>query len=355
MSKNQMDADLVYQKNDLQIVVRKVADPAAITLLKHTVYGTNGIRYQHTGQEDKLGQLHNPFFFHLLRNQDLIGIYCLDERKIILPNEGVVRGFYGRYLSIAENEQGQGYGHLLKVEAVHYIEKQSGPPVVFYSYIEEKNLRSLRISRAEGFRSVATLKTFVFRRFSPRKDFRFSRLIASNQDSLLKKLSHFYTNYAFKTFARINYQTNYFVLKEGDELIAGVQANPVCWKFLAMPAFSGWAMMTILPLSPVTRRFFNPANYQFLALEGIYYKAGREDEFSVLLESVLAHFGYHSALLQIDTKDPLNALLTDAKKMGPSSGFQKNINTHIMVKTGPEQPIIIEQDNPIYVSSFDFT
>ena len=114
-------------------------------------------------------------------------------------------------------------------------------------------------------------------------------------------------------------------------------------------------MMNVLPLSAITRRFFNPSAYQFVTLEGIYVKEGREEIFSVLLESALAHFGCHSALLQIDANDPLNALLMDSKQMGPLSGFQKNIKAHVMIKATSEEKRLTDSESPVYVSSFDFS
>ena len=352
---NQLQGVVIYQSGAVSILVKKVADPSAVDLLKRTVYGTNGVQYQHSGQEQKINQLQNPLFFHLFHDNTLAGIYCLDERKINISAEVAVSGFYGRYLSVAGNYQGKGYGRLVKVEAVRYVENHLNTPCIFYAYIEEKNTRSLRISASEGFTSIATLKTFVFRRYSPKIDFRFTRLAGLEKTALITRLKHYYRNHVFTTFTKIGYQDNYFVLKENNEIIAGVQANPVCWNFSSMPGNVGWLMMHIFPLFSVTRRFFNPKQYQFVALEGIYFKEGYEDGFAVLLESVLAHFGYHSALLQIDINDPLNTLLTDPKAMGRLSGFQKNINTHVMVKTMPPEKAITIHEQPIYVSSFDFT
>lgn len=346
---------IIYQHETVQIQVKREADSAVIDLLKRTTYGTYGVQYQHTGQEVKVHQLKNPFFFCLFQADKLIGLYCLDERTIHVSPGLLVNSFYGRYLSIHEQHQGKGYGRLLKTEAVRYVESHSTTPYIVYAYVEGKNTRSLRIFEREGFTSTATLKTFVFRRYAPKIDSRFNRLAGSEKATLLAKLSCFYAACSFTTFAHIGYQDNYFVLKEGDEIIAGVQANPVCWKFSAMPGLGGWIMMNILPLSSATRRFFNPAAYQFVALEGIYLKEGQEELLATLLESVLAHFGCHSALLQIDVNDPLNALVTDTKKMGPFSGFQKSITTLVMTKASFRGEVSLKPTTPVYISSFDFT
>lgn len=350
-----MEPVVIYQQNPVRIEVKQSADPAAVNLLKRTVYGTNGVQYQHTGQENKVRLLNNPFFFHLFHHDNLIGIYCLDERPVNLPGDLTVQGFYGRYLSVAPDQQHKGYGRLLKAEAVRYVETHAKASYLLYSYIEEKNVRSLRLSEREGFTSVARVNTFIFRRYAPVTDPRFACLADADKAGLLTQLERFYGSHALTTFSRIGFQNNYFVLKEEDETIAGVQANPVRWNFSNMPGFSGWLMMHVAPLTSITRRFFNPNQYQFAALEGIYWKPGREAVVPVLLESVLACFGFHSALLEVDTRDPLNALLMDAKKMGRLSGFQSGIITHVMVKASSPELLLAITEKPVYVSSFDFS
>lgn len=345
------DEEIIYQQGDLMIVVKHVADLTAVALLKSTVYGTKGVRYQQTGQEEKIGQLLKPLFFQLYQKEKLIGMYCLDERPISVTH-GSIRGFYGRYLAVDELHKGLGYGHLLKQEAIQYVESHKDGAILFYSYIEEKNTRSLAISRKQGFHSAAVLKTFIFRCHSPQTDPRFTRLEPSQLNDMLQLLNDTYQGYSLKTLTHIGYQSNYFVLKEGDEIVAGIQANPVCWRFLHMPGLSGWLMMNLLPIVSVTRRYFNPTNYRFIVPEGLYLKKGRESLLHVLLESVLAHFGLHSALFQIDEKDPLLSLLTQPES-GLLSGFQP-VKTHVMIKLRelPDEPLQI--GSPVYVSSFDF-
>ncbi len=342
----------IFLAGNLAIYAKRVADQAAVDLLKRTRYGAHGIRYQHTGQEEKISQLRNPTFFHLLEGDELIGIYCLDERQID-SSVSRVKAFYGRYLAIDDTQKGRGHGRLLKREAVRYVERTCDQPYVLYSYIEEKNTRSLSISQQEGFQSAAILKTYVFRRYSPEIDSRFERLAPSETTGLLSLLESYYKAHTFKTFANIGYQTNYFALKEAGEVIAGIQANPVCWRFQQMPGLSGWVMMNLLPMLSATRRFFNPAQYAFVVLEGLYLKKGREDILSVLLESVLAHFQLHSALWQIDEKDPIISLLS-GKDMGFLSGFQKGIRTHVMVKSVGLSTEELSLEKPFYASCFDF-
>lgn len=351
-----MGAEVVFAAKDLFIVVESTADESAIALLKRTVYGTKGPRYQHTGQEIKVGDLRNPLFFRLIRGSQTIGFYCLAGREVDTP-VGRMKGFYGRYLAVDEEEKGKGYGRLLKAEAAKYVERHSSPPLVLFSYIEEANTRSVRISKTEGFHSVATLETTLFSRLSPKLDGRFGHLDASEHESMLKRLESFYERHTLKTFENINYRGNYFVFREGGEVIAGVQANPVTWRFVSMPGIGGWAMMRLFPLVPGLKKLFNPECYQFLALEGLFLKPGREEALFPLLESALAHFNVSSALFQLDTKDNLLHLLQSSGALGFMNQFKKSITTHVMAKflsAEGEQRFQLA-DRPVYISSFDFT
>ncbi|WP_211325287.1 GNAT family N-acetyltransferase [Larkinella arboricola] len=346
------DSTILLQNDTLELVVKPVADVAVADLLATIVYGAHGIRYRHSGRELKIGQFQNPLYFHLYVSGTLQGFYCLDRRTVTGP-WGPIDGFYGRYLAVSEAFQGRGYGRLLKSEAVRYVERQFTPPYLFYSYIEEKNVRSMRLSNERGFASYGQLKTFVFRRLRPRPDPRVARIPPAELTAFLPRLQAAYQTYALKTDARIGYQGNYFGLKEGNEWVAGVQANPVSWQFLTMPGTSGWLMMYVLPHLPLLNRLFSPS-YRFLALEGPYLQPGREALLPTLLESVLAHFQLSSALIQIDSQDPL--LPTVTTNMGLFSGFE-SVNTHVMIKAHGLTPDQLErlQHAPFYCSSFDYT
>lgn len=347
-----MDKLTIYSHEGLVISVDEKPAPACIQLLKRTQYGTNGIRYYQTGQEQKINDLKKPLFFHLELQGELIGMYCLDERQLGVAT-GYVKGFYGRYLAIDQQHAGKGYGQLVKNVAVHFVTSIISEPHVFYSYIEEQNTRSMRISERQGFASASTLGTYIFRRYSPKSDSRFSSLKLSEVNELKSRLTDYYRHHTFRTFAGIGYSDNYYALKEGGEILAGVQANQVQWRFAAMPGVGGWMTMNLVPLLPATRRFFNLEAYSFVALEGIYLKPGYEHLLYPLLESTLAEFGLHSALWLIDDKDPIRQLLSQPGS-GLLSGFQKGIKTHVMVKEEGLSVDKLQTAQPMYVSSFDF-
>jgi GNAT superfamily N-acetyltransferase len=344
---------ILSQIGSVKLVVKSEADAESIVLLKNAVYGTSGIRYQQTGQDQKLNQLSNPFFFHLYISDILQGFYCLDHRLVTYPF-GNMNAFYGRYFAIHESAQGKGYGRFLKTSAVNYITETIHAPYLLYSFIEEKNTRSLSLSNQTNFASVAQLKTFVFRSLNPKADVRLKRASSAELPKIKSFLATYYADYGLVNFDKIGYQGNYFTLTVGEQVVGGVQANPVTWNFLQMPHWTGWFLMNILPRIPYLKKLFQP-DYSFLALEGIYLATGQEGLFPILIESVLAFFNLNSALFEVDCQDKrLTAMLA---RMGLLSGYQADVTTHAMVKAcGLSANQLAQlQVSPVYCSSFDFT
>jgi hypothetical protein len=120
-----------------------------------------------------------------------------------------------------------------------------------------------------------------------------------------------------------------------------------------MPGAMGWVLMNLVPLLSASRRFFNPAHNEFAVLEGMYYQRGRPELMPILLESVLAHYGLHSAMCEVDQRDPLVELLLHPS-MGRLSGFEKGVQTHVLVKAVGLSEQVVESKAPIYVSCFDY-
>lgn len=344
---------LIYQQGPLSLFVSNQADPNAISLLQHTTYGTEGIRYRQTGQEDKIDQLHDPYFFQLYSHQKLIGFYAIDQRPIGFP-ETWVTGYYGRYLAIQDDFQGKGYGQLLKSTAVDFLTKSAHHPHLFYSFIEAKNTRSMKASHKENFVSVAHFKTYMFRRFSPKLDSRIRMASLTAPSMALRLVQRQFVHFGFQNFVNINYQNHYFTLEENGRVLAGVQANPVVWKLVHIPGLLGPVIRHIAPSLPGLRRFFNPSSQSFVVLEGVYLDENRPDLLPVLLEGVLAHFRTHTAMWQLDEKDPMMALIK-AQKMGLFSHFQPGVTTHLMVKSIGLPATIELSKAPAYMSCFDYS
>jgi GNAT superfamily N-acetyltransferase len=195
--------NIIFQNEEVKIVLELLPNNDAIKLLKKSIYGTNGPKYIHTAQEVKIMNLKNALFFRLIKEENTIGVYCLCKR-IISSNQGTYNGFYGRYLAVDSAFQGKKYGNLLKKVAVEYVEKNGEKPLAFYSYIEENNIKSLNISKREEFTSIATLKTILFTRISPKANERLEQIKQEEVESFKDILQQYYSNYSPVLFLALN-------------------------------------------------------------------------------------------------------------------------------------------------------
>ena len=344
---------IIHQENDTIISVSQTFDDEVVRLLKRTTYGTKGPKYQHTGQEIKLANLKSPIFFTLKIKEKIIGFYCLCEREIKVGKEHFL-GYYGRYLTVNEHFQGNNYGRLLKKVAIEYVEANSMSPTIFYSYIEENNTRSLNISTALNFEFISTLETIIFSRLYPEKNKNILRLDHSEVPTILSKLESQNSTTILKTFENINYQDNYFIIRENGGIVAGLQANPVRWKIKEMEGISGKILLKVLPHIPILKRLINPKKYDFLAIEGLFVENGYEEYLYDLLEGVLHKFTLTSALIQLDSKSPFLKLFREMGNLGLLNSMKKEVKTHVMIKVINNSKSIITEGE-VYISSFDFT
>jgi GNAT superfamily N-acetyltransferase len=344
---------IIHQSGDISISVGQSFDNEIVNLLKRTVYGTKGPRYQHSGQEMKLANLKSPIFFTMKNKEEIIGFYCICEREIGIGSESFM-GYYGRYFVIDKNYQGNDFGKLILKIANEYIEKESISPSVIYGYVEENNARSLNVSQKLGLSSISTLETIIFSRLYPKKNTSVSRLHQSEIPTILSKLESQNSSTILRTFENINYQDNYFVIKEKGVIVAGLQANPVCWKIKEMEGVGGKILLKILPHIPILKRLINPNKYDFLAIEGLFVENGYEEYLYDLLGGVLHQFNMTSALIQLDSKSPFLKLFKEKKNLGLLNSMKKEVKTHVMIKTINFDKSIIKEGE-VYISSFDFT
>jgi hypothetical protein len=160
---------------------------------------------------------------------------------------------------------------------------------IMYAFIESMNERSKNLVTQAGYEYIRSFLTVAFSRFSPKPDKRVTRIRTPEEkekmESLLlgyyRKHSFFSTDYSF-------YGDNYYVLKEGEEIIAGVNALPSVYKIYDIPGIWGWVIMKILPETPWFKRLINPEEFRHLVFDAVYCKKGRENELADLLESVCA-------------------------------------------------------------------
>ena len=242
--------------------------------------------------------------------------------------------------------------HLLELDDVF-----DGDKHVMYAFLESMNERSKNLVHQAGYDYIRSFLTVAFSRYSPKSDERVTLLTDAGKPEMEKLLNSFYYDYSFFTTAYSFHGDKYYVLKEGDEIIAGVCAIPTSYKVYDMPGVWGWVMMKILPKMPYFRRLFRPGEFRYLVFDSIYCKPGSEELLANLFESVCAKEGFNTGLTWLDDRSVLYDKIRTMVKMG-------SINRMLNAKPGlvyarfinlSEEEKDIFYDSPAYISGFDFS
>jgi hypothetical protein len=232
-----------------------------------------------------------------------------------------------------------------------------GDKHIMYAFLESKNERSKNLVHQAGYEYIRSFLTVAFSRFSPKPDQRVVKLRDEERGKMESLLLEYYRDYSFFSTEYSFFGDKYYVLKEGDEIVAGVSAIPSVYKVYDVPGIWGWVMMRVLPITPYFRRLFHPGEFRHLVFDAIYCKRGWEDLLATLFESVCAVEGFNTGLTWLDDRSQLYDKIRTGVKMGA-------LNRMLNAKPGlvyirfinlTEKEKDYFYDAPTYISGFDFS
>jgi hypothetical protein len=226
-----------------------------------------------------------------------------------------------------------------------------------YAFVESMNERSKNLVHQAGYEYIRSFLTVAFSRFTPKSDKRVTKLRDEEKPVMEALLSEYYKQYSFFSTDYTFFGDKYYILKEGEEIIAGVCAIPSVYKVFDVPGIWGWVMMKVLPKTPYFRRLFRPGEFRYLVFDAIYCKKGQESKLGKLFESACAAEGFHTGLTWLDDHSKLYDKMRTVVKMGalnrmlnakPGLVYSKFINLTETEKEG-------FYNAPAYISGFDFS
>jgi hypothetical protein len=242
--------------------------------------------------------------------------------------------------------------HLLDLQGV-----REGDKHIMYAFLESMNERSKNLVSQAGYEYVRSFLTVAFSRFSPKTDKRVTKINEGEKPVIKKLLSDYYGNHSLFTSEYSFYGDRYYVLKEGEEIIAGVSAVPGVHKVYDIPGIWGWVIMKILPKVPYYRRLFYPGEFRYLVFDAIYCKEGHEEILGTLFESVCAAEGYFTGLTWLDDRSMLYDKIRTDVNMG---ALNRMLNAkpglvYIRFINFEEKEKEYFYEAPAYISGFDFS
>ena len=271
--------------------IERTPNNQVLELLEKNVVGTPGksILYQLQDVQLKINSISNPYFANLSIRNRLYGTICLSKRNVYSLNKQH-QAFYLRYFTFRDSFRTtnpkkhsrktpslirEDVAKLMDGEGLDFNEK-----LVLYAYVDVDNIRSKRLIDEFGFRKAGEFSVIAFSRLFPKFDSRVYELESAHQHVMKSLLLDFYKDERLVATDNMFERGTYFVFKNNDEIVCGVQAIIDSWGIKEVPGIAGKMMMKIVPKLPLLNRLFNP-HYKFVFLESIYCKAGHEKELEV--------------------------------------------------------------------------
>jgi hypothetical protein len=370
----------VLDYKGLEVKVSDYANEGILDILNHAVQGSEGgLRFSLQNIAPRIGAYKNQIrFVSLYKKNQITGTVGSCYR---LSGQGKLRypSSYLRYLAFQSTYQSDltwrrrrkalikpekddtfkqktleifSKPHLLDLDNVFEGDKH-----VMYAFVESMNERSKNLVHQAGYEYIRSFLTVAFSRFSPKPDKRVTKLRNEEKEKMESLLMEYYKNYSFFSIDHSFFGDSYYILKEGDNILAGVNAIPSVYKVYNMPGIWGWVIMHVLPKMPYFRRLFRPGEFRHLVFDSIYCKPGKEKLLATLFESACAAEGFHTGLTWLDDRSLLYDKIRSGVKMGA-------LNRMLNAKPGlvytrflnfSEEEKEPFYNAPAYISGFDFS
>jgi hypothetical protein len=371
----------VFKHEGLEVRVSDHADEDILNILDHAVQGSEGgLRFSLQNIAPRIKAYKDKIrFVSLYRKNQITGTVGSCYR---ISGQGKLRfpTSYLRYLAFlttyqsdpgwrrrrfaekAKPDRDESFKHktleiFSKPHLLDLMDVFEGDKHIMYAFVESMNERSKNLVHQAEYEYIRSFLTVAFSRFSPKTDKRVSRLKEDEKAGMESLLLEYYKEYSFFSTEFSFFGNRYYVFKEGDEIVAGVNAIPSVYKVYDVPGIWGWVMMKVLPRTPYFRRLFRPGEFRYLVFDAIYCKPGREKILSVLFESACAAEGFNTGLTWLDDRSLLFDKMRTVVKMGalnrmlnakPGLVYARFVNL-----TGEEKESFF--DAPAYISGFDFS
>jgi hypothetical protein len=371
---------VVFNYKDLQVRVSDHANDEILFLLDHTIQGSEGgMRYSLQNVSPRIEAYKDTIrFVSLYKKNQVTGTIgscfrlsalgdfvcpstCL-RYLAVHPTWQLEPGWRKRRKAFQKPERDDSFKQkTLEIFSKPHIldlrDVKEGDKHIMYAFLESMNERSKNLVSQAGYEYVRSFLTVAFSRFSPQKDKRVSKIKEEEKLKIKELLSDYYKTHSLFTTDYAFYGDRYYVLKEGDEIIAGASAIPGVHKIYDIPGIWGLVIMKILPRVPYYRRLFSPGKFRYLVFDAIYCKPGYEKILGTLFESVCSAEGYYTGLTWLDDRSLLFDKIRTEVNMGVLNRMlnAKPGLVYIRFLNFEEKEKESFYEAPAYISGFDFS
>ena len=364
--------------HNLTIEVETSPSEELMEHMHQTVMGQpGGMQYHHTDLEKKMNSGDENYFMYLRKSGKMLGSagFCNKPTEtdgiehdswliryfsIKVPIRGLPKKRKSKEDLKDENKRTTVLGRFIQPVFADPAQLREGETradqaAIVFAIIDQTNLRSMNFSAQMGLETVGSMAGFTFSRLRPRRSNRIETVEENQRADILIQIREFYKDYTLFYSDYIFNNDDYFVIKEGGRMVAGVQIYPVTWKVVDFGNKLTNRAASLLGRIPSLRKRINKDEISFLAFDAIYCKPGCEKLLYELLEGVLEHTKHNLAMMMMDLESDLYALFKENKKLGILHKIKGNSYADIRVRFIHMPDAVKQQfyDRPTYIPTYD--
>jgi hypothetical protein len=364
--------------HDLTVEVEDSPNQELLEHMHSTLMGQpGGLRYHQTSLEDRMMSGGEDYFMYLRKSGKMLGSVAFCGKPSV--TDGLKHdSWLIRYFSIKapmavvpkkrkeraelkdDNKRSTVLGRFIQpifAEPSQLREGKQDPdqPSIIFAIIDRTNLRSMNFSVQMGMETVGEMAGFSFSRLRPKKSDRVEQILEADKERVLALLKEYYSSYSLFFTEPIFKNNDYYVIKEDEEVVAGIQFYPVHWKICDFGGrFANLAMKWLTKIPWIKKRI-SLEKLNFLAFDAIYCRPGYEAVLYELMEGVLERTGTYIAMMMMDESSPLNALFRERQKLGLMHKFISTYFADIRVRfiNMPEETRKYFLEHPTYIPTYD--
>jgi len=353
--KQLIDKEILFEAGNKKLVLSKEISDEVVQLFDDVLWGTGDNQYQHKDSRQRLELLDKPNFVELLYD-DKRAAMCLFINRKVKTGDLDHNYFAVRYLFAVPEYRDKKLTARYSIETMRIMQEREKMPTLFVGVVEHRNRQSYRLVNSLGYEPFCRIKTVGMSRFFPRRNKNVQRVESPDLKKMVRReLEEFYRDYSFVHFDSI-FKEPYYVYMKNGEPVAGVQVQKARWVIKNVGGKWLKLLLKLVPYIPVFKKIFNPKNFVFLGLDGIYYRPGCEWEFLKLVSHLMKEHDTNSAIYWADQKAPVYKQLHATGKLGILNRFTDEGDSFMMVKADgiPEEEVKELKSRPVFHSAFDF-
>jgi len=325
--------------HDLTVEVETTPGEELLEHMQETVMGQpGGLQYHHTDLKDRMNSGDENYFMYLRKSGKMLGSvgfvgkptltgglahdsWLIRYFSIKAPIKGVPEKRKTKKELQDEHKRTTVLGRFIQpvMAEPHQLreeESRSDPPSIIFAIIDQTNLRSMNFSAQMGLETVGSMAGFSFSRLSPRKSGRVETVEERERGLILDQIAEYYKDYTLFYSDSIFKNDDYYVIKEGGRMVAGLQIYQVAWEIVDFGSNLANTAAGLLSIIPGLKNRVNKKELSFLAFDAIYCEPGYEKVLYELMEGVLERTGHYIGMMMMDLKSDLYRIFLEHKKQG---------------------------------------